>query len=239
MKKFCDDHGDLNKAAKVQYGQDDVDKPELEMWNIFFNWDPAENPDSCSHDCPTIFGSGFGTTQCRYNSHSMATSGSLDVDGCGKASFELKGTGPAATEEKIFSQQCSDEADFEGHPDVHQNFVDNLATVMCDIFSTHTIKKDDSSTYPYWQNAEYLGNRGLYSMRAVWKDGCVLPNGKKEVSAQNPLPAGAAGADTKCYDLFYNNWKNCNNGGTGGSIQVGCIVYDFYPKWRNLDFCCR
>jgi hypothetical protein len=174
-----------------------------------------------------------------YNSHTMAQGGSLEIDDCGKASFELKGKGPAATEEKIFDIQCNDEDDYDGHPDVHENFVADLADKMCTVFGLGNIEKDNAETYPYWQNAEYFGNSGLYSMRAIWKEGCVLPDDKTEVSAQNPLPSGAPGADESCYDLFFNNWRKCNNGGVGGSTQVGCIVYDFAPKWRDLNFCCR
>lgn len=169
----------------------------------------------------------------------MAHKGSFKVDDCGTASFELKGKGPKATEEKIFDTVCAGRDDFGKHDDLHENFVDFVANAMCDTFSKKTIKKDDSSTYPFWETTEYFGNHMSYSMRAVWKDGCVLPNDKTEVSAQNPLPKGAPGADVSCYDLFFNNWRNCNNGGVGGSTQVGCIVYDFQPKWRDYDFCCR
>ena len=44
--------------------------------------------------------------------------------------------------------------------------------------------------------------------------------------AANPLMVKDAGYTT-CQDTLIGNFKNCNNKGVGGNIQVGCLVFEF------------
>lgn len=46
------------------------------------------------------------------------------------------------------------------------------------------------------------------------------------LDAANPLARKDAGP-RECQNLFIDNYKKCNNGGVGGSVQVGCLVYEF------------
>ncbi len=51
-------------------------------------------------------------------------------------------------------------------------------------------------------------------------------SGYNEIYPANPLAVKDPGA-TACQDLLVDNYKKCNNGGVGGSIQAGCLVYEF------------
>ncbi|KAH7627823.1 hypothetical protein B0T09DRAFT_402499 [Sordaria sp. MPI-SDFR-AT-0083] len=107
------------------------------------------------------------------------------------------------------NQQCYSESQWPKHGDVNEFSVKEAAKAAC--------------------NGKRSGMP--LKMRVEWKEGCVLAAGG--VAEQEPRrPLGEKGVDGKdgCYELFYNNWRNCNNGGVGGFRQVGCLVYSFSPK---------
>ncbi|RYP86389.1 hypothetical protein DL770_004894 [Monosporascus sp. CRB-9-2] len=72
-----------------------------------------------------------------------------------------------------------------------------------------------------------MAKTGKIDYNIYWKDGCLLDYpGADEVYPANPLNVQDPG-HTACQYLLVDNYKKCNNGGVGESIQVGCLVYEF------------
>ncbi|KAH8895208.1 hypothetical protein GQ53DRAFT_761806 [Thozetella sp. PMI_491] len=193
---FCNNHGDIGQGVKVQYGQNDINAPELQKWNVYLEWDPAQNTNQCSHSCKTIFKSGFGTpTQCRYDSHTMAQKGSFRLMTVVQRLLSSGALGRQQQKKRSSIQCALVVMTMATMATCTKTSSISFARAMCDTFAKKTIKKDDASKFLFWETNEFFGNHMSYSMRASWKDGCVLPNGRSEASAQNPLPQGAPGAD--------------------------------------------
>lgn len=81
-----------------------------------------------------------------------------------------------------------------------------------------------------------------YQVNIWWKDGCELTaNGPSKMKIWDPLMQGpGAGKEQKCIDTIAWNWKHCDNdqgGRRGGTVQVGCLIYEFLPsKVRRTVF---
>ncbi|KAJ3532557.1 hypothetical protein NM208_g8263 [Fusarium decemcellulare] len=86
--------------------------------------------------------------------------------------------------------------------------------------------KDDSSTFGHWQRWE---SGAPYQFNIYWQDGCELDNGKTEQWALDPLDEGTNEdyPALLCEKTLKGNYKDCNNGGVGGSRMAGCLVYKF------------
>lgn len=52
-----------------------------------------------------------------------------------------------------------------------------------------------------------------------WIYGCKLHGGDGTQDVVNP------GHGITCFDLLFQTWINCNNGGRGGTIEFGCLKY--------------
>lgn len=60
-----------------------------------------------------------------------------------------------------------------------------------------------------------------YIYEVSWIDGCVTTVARQDVS--DPLGEGGK----TCADIMVDNYRNCNNGGVGGSAQAGCLRMSF------------
>ncbi|KAB5539434.1 hypothetical protein GE09DRAFT_1248586 [Coniochaeta sp. 2T2.1] len=87
------------------------------------------------------------------------------------------------------------------------------------------IKKDDKSTFI--QKLSWDG-KVPYQYNIWWQEGCTLVgNAPTSAYAPDPLMQGRDAGATKCQDTLYLNWEKCNNGGIGGYVQLGCLVFEF------------
>ncbi|KAK7927343.1 hypothetical protein PG985_004341 [Apiospora marii] len=72
----------------------------------------------------------------------------------------------------------------------------------------------------------YSNEKAPYFFQIYWKDGCELKNGAERVDVRNPL--NEPGRADRCPLILRDNFYRCtNNGGAGGTIQAGCLVYGF------------
>ena len=154
----------------------------------------------------------------------MYEKGSYDV-GCG--TYEYKIYNPF-TKLVQFPRSCyktEDVPPLKG--DVHGGSV-NHATLLACVGTgrpENIIKKDDKSTFI--QTLTWNG-KVPYQFNIWWQDGCTLAhNAPTSAYAMDPLMQGRDAGATKCQETLWANWKECINGGIGGFVQLGCLVYEF------------
>ncbi|KAH7636146.1 hypothetical protein B0T09DRAFT_391134 [Sordaria sp. MPI-SDFR-AT-0083] len=115
---------------------------------------------------------------------------------------------------------CHNEADYPNHDDVNPKDQDHFSEDFMDVDAkVDTIGPNDK---PFVLRG--FDNYGvLYVYRAEWVEGCVTT-----VSKQNfHYPLGES-SEVTAYMLVRENYVFCNNGGTGGWTQAGCLKYTFY-----------
>lgn len=162
----------------------------------------------------------------------MYEEGSLDV-GCGVFGYKIKEheeqeKKEELTELKEFKQFCYKKDDFEplAKAGVNKDSMRRYTGWPCTGVARrdHIIKKGDKSTFIQWFTTEA---KVPYQFNIWWKDGCTLADDRPtEAYAINPLWVDSPDPNT-CFNNLRRNWKNCNNGGVGGKIQIGCLIYEF------------
>lgn len=163
----------------------------------------------------------------------MYEKGSYDV-GCG--TFEYKIYNPTTKLEEFprFCYQPGELPPLRG--DVQDGEVSGGTVLPCvgRALPDYVIKKGDKSTFV--QNLTRSGDVP-YQYNIWWKDGCTLAdNGPTSAYAADPLMQGRDAGHTKCQDTLWWNWKGCNNGGIGGNVQLGCLVFEFMASENKRIF---
>jgi hypothetical protein len=151
----------------------------------------------------------------------MAKTGKVDV-GCGVFDYNIVGpTVPLALQER----HCFGVDEFGSHGDIQWGTQSYYSGFACAGTALKTLKRGDPSTNIHFETTD---GDVPYQYNIYWKDGCVLDYipGYDEVYPANPLDVKDPGY-TACQELLVDNYKKCYNGGVGGSIQAGCLVYEF------------
>jgi hypothetical protein len=154
----------------------------------------------------------------------MYEEGSLDV-GCGTFNYKIHER--ELTELKEYDQFCYKTDDFPklAKAGVNKKQIGRYADVLCNAKRYFIIKKDDKSTFIH---GSQKAKKVPYQYNVWWKDGCTLAdNGPTWMYVGNPLLEEDMPNDDVCRDNLHRNWKDCNNGGVGGRIQIGCLIYEF------------
>ncbi|OHE93363.1 hypothetical protein CORC01_11312 [Colletotrichum orchidophilum] len=126
--------------------------------------------------------------------------------------------------------QCHDEADFRGHADIDPQMMWRGIYGFCSeqYASTQTLDKTDDPTYnnghlvrtASWRYRDWHGVN--HDFRVWWEPGCRVTVGTQ--SLQRPL--GEGGPD--CRDIMSSTYDECTgNGGVGGRMKVGCLIYEY------------
>ncbi|KAJ3539206.1 hypothetical protein NM208_g5583 [Fusarium decemcellulare] len=215
-----------------------------------FDWTGADG--DCNLSCSEAFE--MLQTQCDNPFFiGLASEGTLDV-GCGNYSYqvdreptrtssttELPSTTPAitststttTTEEpepteteasfEIQNLQCNNEDDFEGHADISSNGVWDAVEQAC-----ADIKSDDMHMSPVYRPlVEEYEDIDSHKHRVTWSwiEGCYME--EDYVTLNDPFEEGPVNAlgDSRCVIILRDAWEKCNNGGVGGSQDVGCVRY--------------
>ncbi|KAI1420238.1 hypothetical protein F5Y12DRAFT_719727 [Xylaria sp. FL1777] len=207
-----------NRKDQLQQSAESFD-PDMH-YNIDLSFHPSGGDNKCVKECADAFSQISST--CRYTDGQdqfMQGGGSLDV-GCGIFDYMITPTTPRETQER----QCYGADDFGPHDDIHPRHLRYISGLTCAGTGITPIKRGDPSTnivFPAYDKQQPV------QMNIYWKDGCVLDYpGTDEVYPANPLELDDPGS-TFCQDLLIDNWAKCDNTGVGGSIQAGCLVYDF------------
>lgn len=154
----------------------------------------------------------------------MYESGTYNV-GCGTFSYKISKPVTDLKEHDRFCYKPEDLPELKG--DVQDREVMSGTVMPCAsrALPQYIIKKDDKSTF-----VQNITTRGKvpYQYNIWWKEGCTLAdNGPTAVFAADPLILGQDAGPTMCQDTLWKNWKECNNGGRGGNVQIGCLIYEF------------
>ncbi|RWA04550.1 hypothetical protein EKO27_g10559 [Xylaria grammica] len=116
---------------------------------------------------------------------------------------------------------CNNEADFPGHADVSPGYQKKYAQFFGD-YAQPESGDMYSSTPPL--DGKFRDPHGIsYEYVVSWIPGCVTTVDRQSVQ----FPLGDGQKNVKARDLLVNDFKHCNNGGVGGSTQVGCLKYAF------------
>ncbi|KAK2009855.1 hypothetical protein LZ32DRAFT_620263 [Colletotrichum eremochloae] len=113
--------------------------------------------------------------------------------------------------------QCHNESDFPGHADINYNMQWEAVHEFCD--------KRGSEILASTIHDPVLGKFPIvFKHRLRWKDWPHRINYDFFVE-WGGFPLGKGGVN--CYTLMRDNYLQCNNGGVGGSTQVGCLLFTF------------
>ncbi|KAK2002951.1 hypothetical protein LX36DRAFT_666781 [Colletotrichum falcatum] len=199
-----------NQSTWLDYNFDLRFKPET----------GAEAGAECKVTCEDAFAA-FPASKCGQNGgqgNSMARYGEYEA-GCGKFSYQITKVTPS----KLGAQKCYETNNFGKHEDVSKDFQKQYIGWACveTALPKNKIRKGDKSSFIHWNTTT---NRVLYQYNIYWADGCSLDNGQGEASPAQPLEEDKK---STCTNLLIGDYENCNNGGVGGSIQAGCVVYNF------------
>jgi len=223
-------------------------------YSIDLHFKPSTGKKGCVHDCLQAFGqitSGCSNTGSKSRSHQsqhdclsslpdqstwwrftdrkisladqqvMSTTGSINVE-CGV--FDYKINARLTTALTLQERQCFASDTFGSHGDIHESWVRNLAIIACEGTSKKAIERDDPSTTVVYAASD---KKQPVQFKIYWKEGCLLaPPGGEQMLPNNPLALKDEDKNT-CQNLLVDNYKKCNNGGVGGSIQAGCLVFEF------------
>ncbi|GJN81399.1 hypothetical protein PLIIFM63780_004933 [Purpureocillium lilacinum] len=191
-------------------------------YKFFVSWEPAKGDcvlpkdtmcvDAYKKAVQTNCGSNHGSAGDRLFVDTV-----IDV-GCGKYTWHVEAPrkpDPKPDPPKAQDQVCTDKY---SHPDVPWGAQETWADIGCRDYSDTVMKPGDKPIY--WHSLFIY----FLNYQISWVDGCDIV---KEQSAMKPL-----GKDDSldCKTLMVENYQKCNNGGAGGSRQVGCLKYEFYPK---------
>ncbi|KAM7212877.1 hypothetical protein V8F06_011727, partial [Rhypophila decipiens] len=180
----------------------------------------------CAQDCNQAFAQLASSCSA---TNLLLESGTYDV-GCGVFSFRVHRPAPPTTERKEFPRHCYKRDEFGRlHGDIKEGRVREFSWNACLSSTSPIIRKGDPGTFiQYFRDDK----KAPYQFNLWWEEGCTLAAaGPTEVHVNNPLDGRHE--ERPCVDYLRANWKECNNAGFGGSIKVGCLVYEFKAD-RNL-----
>ncbi|RYP49893.1 hypothetical protein DL769_011025 [Monosporascus sp. CRB-8-3] len=150
----------------------------------------------------------------------MFIDASIDV-GCGKFTWHVEKPAEPLPAPSLGNRDCHAE---HSHYDVHDGQQDSWSLSGCRMFAAgKTMKAGDPEIY--WHPVGFPGADTDYhqNYEISWIDGCQTS--ATEQSVEFPIEADQS---ISCASLMRENYLNCNNGGAGGSIDAGCLRYDFY-----------
>ncbi|KAK1636440.1 hypothetical protein BDP81DRAFT_406334 [Colletotrichum phormii] len=113
---------------------------------------------------------------------------------------------------------CNKEADFNPHPPIHSDKQLKGADYFCNNYAGF-MEPGMKSLRVEWHD-EF---QGRHQYKVSWAAGCIADGDRQHVK----YPKGLSNTNPSCNDLMRDNYLQCNNGGVGGKVQVGCLVYAY------------
>ncbi|SMY24124.1 unnamed protein product [Zymoseptoria tritici ST99CH_1A5] len=113
---------------------------------------------------------------------------------------------------------CNNEADFPGHADVASGAQEKLAQDFC---GSHNVEAYPGRGPPLAETLQD-GDDINYFYSISWKDIDCRPEGTDHQNTYMPQGNGIT-----CPIVMRAIYRNCNNGGVGGYMDVGCLRYRF------------
>ncbi|KAK0631421.1 hypothetical protein B0T14DRAFT_549246 [Immersiella caudata] len=199
-------------------------------------YEPKKSGECTVTDCNKAFGNIASVCRSSSSGVYMYEKGTYDI-GCGTFSYAIRKKRP---DEPQIGDEVADLIPYNRYcykpeelpelkGDVHDNYVRAAATLACrgSTQSENAIRKDDSNSFKH--SIQWRGNVP-HQVNIWWKPGCKIEkNGAPtEMLAVNPFLKKEPGDEHTCGAFLWSNWKECTgNGGRGGRIQLGCLMYEF------------
>ncbi|KAK8051802.1 hypothetical protein PG993_003187 [Apiospora rasikravindrae] len=238
IDNLCTDVTSLSEGFTVSKKASDIGLDSHQGWSFEFG---LRLNDGGSKDCSRLQCADVFTKfkDCSYNDYTKFKTGELKL-GCGTANYaihtpkEFTPRPPLPPKPKtplvIHDRVCYDADQFGSHGDIQPKTVSGHSNWVCRALA---INKIIEAGKPETFLEFYRNNDGVpYWFRVYWQDGCQLENGSTKMDPTNPLDEKEGGY-SRCPAMMQDNYNRCNNGGVGGSIQAGCLVYEF--KAQNRD----
>ncbi|PLW12162.1 hypothetical protein PCANC_16730 [Puccinia coronata f. sp. avenae] len=178
---------------------------------------------ACSLSCNEAFKAG-STSPCGHTAgqqNIMSTSGTVEA-GCGQYKWTIvkpPGTDPAPSPPTVSSVQCNAADKFGKHGDINPGFQNQYTGFACVGSAFKNLKPGDPDV-----TFSTKTNGTPYNYKISWVSGC-----KTTVSQMNVYQPIPNDDKNTCLNLLRRTFTECNNGGVGGSIDVGCLRYEFHP----------
>ncbi|OHE98983.1 hypothetical protein CORC01_05673 [Colletotrichum orchidophilum] len=113
---------------------------------------------------------------------------------------------------------CNNEADFNPHPPIHSDKQKKGADYFCNNYAG-IMESGMRSLRVEWHDE--FGGR--HHFKVSWAEGCIANGGTQHIR----YPNGLQNTNPTCNDLMKDNYLQCNNGGVGGKVQAGCLIYAY------------
>ncbi|WYZ39087.1 hypothetical protein EsH8_III_001001 [Colletotrichum jinshuiense] len=121
--------------------------------------------------------------------------------------------------------KCNDEKDFPGHADVDilRQYEGVFDFCQHEVAQQTFTKLDDVLLSPGREARRIFEDPGgvKHEFKVFWEGGCKIMATKQEI--QRPL--GEDGPS--CAKIMRWNFENCTNGGVGGSVKIGCLIWTY------------
>ncbi|KAM0332536.1 hypothetical protein ACHAQA_002819 [Verticillium albo-atrum] len=153
----------------------------------------------------------------------MFVDSSIDV-GCGTFAWKvdkLPEAPPPEPELTLGERKCSDAY---SHHDVHDGQQEGWTNTYCRWMTDGVLLKEGDEKLQHMYMHPIGPGQDLHQNFDIsWIEGCKHDDGQK---ADFPIP----GDDSiTCNSIMRANYKECNNGGAGGTTDAGCLRYHFWP----------
>ncbi|KAH8908289.1 hypothetical protein BR93DRAFT_475403 [Coniochaeta sp. PMI_546] len=200
-------------------------------WTFALNYAPNEKGGICKLDCNAAYSKFASACAASSPGVYMYEKGSMDV-GCGTFAYQINKPGPDRSKAdppvplKENSRFCYKTEDFGLGGDVQPDTVKRNSGYACAgvALQEYIIKKDDKKSF----RQTFTGGSPPYQYNIWWKEGCTLENGMTSAYAADPYMQGADAGYTKCQETLISAYEGCTaNGGRGGILQVGCLMFEF------------
>ncbi|KAF4943139.1 hypothetical protein FSARC_15024 [Fusarium sarcochroum] len=109
---------------------------------------------------------------------------------------------------------CGDESDFPGHVEIDYQRVRDTSFEWCQSPTVLGLMEVGEKCVV---DVQHDSLDVLYEYSICWADDCI---GEPQ-NRQKPLGEKGPG----CELILQDTWKACNNGGVGGQVQAGCLIY--------------
>lgn len=237
VDRFCETKPLLRNSFDETWTASELDVVDFDNWSFTFQLECNEENSCEGYVCEDVFDKfkscmaykaprSRSSTDITIGVQDDATInwGELELD-CGTLSYSIDNGGAADADKKALEWEsepsCFSSDEFGDHRDIQDTQVRRNSYWPCESAEKSAIKKDDPDTFVFYQR--WAGG-APYQYNIWWKDGCELENGETEQWASDPLGDGSSDV---CETTLYDAYKDCNNGGAGGSWQAGCLLYEF------------
>ncbi|KAK4446419.1 hypothetical protein QBC34DRAFT_469822 [Podospora aff. communis PSN243] len=207
---------------------------------------PSKDGGDCMvSDCNKAFVDMARTCRSDSSGVYMYETGSYNV-GCGSFTYDIRKRRP---DEPRIGEEVADLIPYDRYcykpeelpelkGDVHDGTVMSATMFICAgrALPEYFIQKDNKTTWGH--SISRFGNVP-YQYNIWWKPGCKIEKnwGPTAISAMNPFMQKSGLEGNTCAKFLWENWKECTgNGGRGGNIQLGCLMYEFMASDVKREF---